>query len=175
MRNNEQLKPIVEEIDYLLAERRQLATDGPHFMVTHGHHVPGTLCLRGETVERVCLVHRCHAFPLHLSPTGLLIVDCLCRYHVSSLSATRIEEILTSNPFYIHHGANALRKNKNRIQPNRASIKVYIQRVREQMEKVFREAGLNLAPDRVLISATTDSNVVVYRLRASVELIHHQF
>jgi hypothetical protein len=41
------------------------------------------------------------------------------------------------------------------------------------MAKTFIEAGLNLDPGKVLIAETTDSNIVVYRLKASVEFIHH--
>jgi len=172
MRTTESLQPIIEEVDYLLAERRQLAADGPHFIVTHGYHRHGTLCLRGETVEQVCLAYRCREFPLHLSPTGLLIVDCLCRYRRTSLTAARIAEILASDPFYMHHGANAHKRNGKVPQPSRASIKVHVQRIREQMAKAFKEAGLNIALNRVLISDMTDSNIVVYRLKAGLELRH---
>jgi len=56
--------------------------------------------------------------------------------------------------------------------PSRVSIKVHIPRIREQMAKTFIEAGLNLNPHKVLISEATDSNVVVYRLKATVEFLH---
>ena len=173
MRGDEHLRPIIEELDYLLAERRQLAAEGPHFIVTHGFHKPGTLCLHGETVERACLMYRWQEYPFHLSPTGLLLVDLLCRYRRTLFTAARIEQIMLSDPFYTRHGANRHGGYVNAALPNRSSIKVHIQRIREQMAKTFIEAGLNLDPGKVLIAETTDSNIVVYRLKASVEFIHH--
>ena len=79
MSGREEFRPIVEEIDYLLAERRQRAVERPRLIVVHGHHQPETDCLHGETVEQVLLVFGTKEFPLHLSQTGLLILDCLSR------------------------------------------------------------------------------------------------
>jgi hypothetical protein len=172
MRSHEHLRPIIEELDYLLAERRQLAAEGPHFIVTHGFHNPGTLCLHGETVERACLMYRWQEFPLHVSPTGLLIVDLLCRYRRTLLTAARVEQIMLTDPFYTRHGANGHGVCGNVALPHRTSIRVHIRRIREQMAKTFIEARLNLDPVKVLIAETTDSNIVVYRLKASVEFMH---
>ena len=175
MRTSEPLRPVIEEVEYLLAERRLVAAEGPHFIVTHGNHVHGTLCRPGETVEQVSIACCSNEFPLHLSPTGLLIVDCLARYRHVSLTAPRIAQILASDPFYMRHGANANGGRNKLIQPNRVSIKVHIQRIREQMTKAFHETGLALDPRRILISETTDSNIVVYRLRGSVEFRHRPY
>lgn len=172
MRGDEHLRPIIEELDYLLAERRQLAAEGPHFIVTHGFHKLGTLCLHGETVERACLMYRWQEFPLHISPTGLLIVDVLCRYRRTLLTAARIEQIMLADLFYTRYGANRRGGHRSVSLPNRSSIKVHIQRIRGQMAKAFVEAGLSLDPGVVLISETTDSNIVVYRMKASMEFRH---
>ncbi len=175
MRTSEPLRPVIEEVEYLLAERRLLATEGPHFIVTHGNHEHGTLCLPGETVGQVSMVCCWNEFPLHLSPTGLLIVDCLAHYRQVSLTASRIAQILASDSFYVRHGANADGVSRKLVQPSRASIKVHIQRIREQMTKAFSETGLTLDPHRILISETTDSNIIVYRLKASMEFRHRQY
>jgi hypothetical protein len=123
-------------------------------------------------VERACLMYRWQEYPLRLSPTGLLLVDLLCRYRRTLLTAARIEQIMLTEPFYTHHGANRHQGYRSVALPNRTSIKVHIQRIREQMAKTFIEAGLNLGPGKVLIAETTDSNIVVYRLKASVEVMH---
>lgn len=174
MRTSEPLRPVIEEVEYLLAERRLLAAEGPHFIVTHGNHEHGTLCMPGETLEQVSMVCCWDEFPLHLSPAGLLIVDCLARYRRVSLTASRIARILASDPFYVQHGVNADGGGRKLVRPNRSSIKVHIQRIREQITKAFTETGITLDPYRILISETTDSNIVAYRLKASVEFRHRE-
>jgi hypothetical protein len=47
MKANERLKPIVEEIEYLLAKRRQLAAERVNLILDHGHSQIGTKCLYG--------------------------------------------------------------------------------------------------------------------------------
>jgi hypothetical protein len=153
---------------------RQSAMERLRLVVFHGYHQPETDCLHGETVEQVSLVTGAGEFPLRLSPTGLLIVDCLSRHRCTPLSAPHIERILLSDPFYLHHGANALSSNRTAIRPRRASIKVYIQRIRVQIGRVLSEVGISIRPETILVSETTDSNVMVYRLTSSVEFRHHQ-
>jgi hypothetical protein len=63
---------------------------------------------------------------------------------------------------------------KAAVRPRRSSIKVYIRRIRVQIGKVLQEAGTIVRPEAILVSDTTDSNVVVYRLDASVEFRHRQ-
>ena len=172
MRNREGIRRIVEEIEYLLAKRKLRAMERPRFLVVHGHHQPETTCLHGETVEQVLLAFRARKIPLRLSPTGLLIADCLARYRHIPLSAAHMARIFSSDPFYVHLGANAVKGASAAIKPKRTSVKVYIQRLRTQLAKVLKEAGLNLLPEKVLVSETTDSNVVVYRLNAQVEIVH---
>lgn len=143
-------------------------------IVVHGYHQPETTCLHGETVEQAYLSFRGRDFPLHLSATGLLIVDCLCRYHLTPLTAVRLERILALDPFYRRLGANAPWAQPTTIRPRRDSIRVYIQRIRVQIGKALREAGVNVTPGKVLVSETTDSNVVVYQLKVGVEIRHRQ-
>src|ERR1039458_2292670 len=104
MNSTERFSHVVEEIDYLRAERNILATDGPHFRVIHGGHQRETLCLHGEIVEQICLVHRWNLFPMPLSPAGLLIMDCFCRNRLKPLTASRIDQILATDPFYLRYG-----------------------------------------------------------------------
>src|ERR1035438_558536 len=102
MSDREKRRPIVEEIDYRLSERRQRAVERPRLVVFHGHHQPETDCLYGETVEQAYLAYGAQEIPLRLSPTGLLIIDCLSRHRLTPLSAKQIERILSSDPFYVY-------------------------------------------------------------------------
>lgn len=175
MSDREKFRSIIEEIDYLLAARKQRVVERPRLVVIHGHHQSETDCLYGETVEQAYLAYGAQEIPLRLSPTGLLIIDCLSRHRLTPLSAPQIERILSSDPFYVYLGANALSDDGAAARPKRASIRVYIRRIRVQFGKALGEAGLNLKPEKILVSETTDSNVVVYRLKASVEFRHRKF
>jgi hypothetical protein len=52
------------------------------------------------------------------------------------------------------------------------SIKEYVKRLRGSLAVACGEAGLKLDPDEILVSESTESNEVNYRLRISVEWIH---
>ena len=172
MYSAKQLSHVVEEIDYLRAERNILASEGPHFRVIHGGHQRETLCLHGEIIEQICLLHRWNLFPLPLSPKGLLIMDCFCRNRSKPLTASRIDQILACDSFYIRHGANLGIARLIATSPGRSAIKVYVQRIRRQMTRTFESAGLMLDPAQVLVSEATENHVVAYTLRASVDFIH---
>jgi hypothetical protein len=174
MRSVETLKPIIAEVEFLLAERRQLAAEGPHLIVTHGNHEYGFHCTRGETLQQVSFSYRWRESPLYLSPTGLLIFDCVCRYRQTPLTARRIEHILTSDPFYVNLGANAHFFKQKRVRPDHVAISVHMERIREQIAKAAGEVGFTVDPKRILVSERTESNIVLYRLKATVEIRHPQ-
>ena len=170
MKTIERFKRINEEISYCMAERRQLTAEGAHLIVTHGYR-RGWACLPGETIEQVCLGIRWSEIPIHLSPAGLVIVDCLVRYRRTPMSAARLALALTS-PFYTGQGRNAPPGYWTVVVPSRASIKVHIQRIREQMSRAFVDAGLIVNPHKILVSNATDSNIILYQLRATAEVRH---
>jgi hypothetical protein len=173
MKDNEGIRRLVDEIEYLRAKRAQMAGAIPRLVVVHGHHQPGTDCLPGETVEQVSLAVRSNVIPLRLSLTGLVIGDVLARKRPMPLSATHIERILASDPFCVRLGANAVSAPRPTIKPTRKSIKVYIQRLRQQLGKALKEAGLTMLPEEVLISESTDLlNVTAYRLAIPCEIVH---
>jgi hypothetical protein len=171
MNGNVQLQPIIEEINYLLAKRRQRLVERPRLIVVHGHHQAVRDCVPGETIEQVCVSVGSRVIPLCLSPTGLMIADVIAQRKPMALTATHIERIIASDPFYLRLGANAVWAQRKR--PTRRSIKVFIQRFRQQLGKALTEAGLAMRPEEVLVSESTDLlNVTAYRVAIPCELVH---
>jgi hypothetical protein len=173
MKDNEGIRRLVDEIEYLRARRAQMATAIPRLIVVHGYHRPETDCLHGETVEQINLSVRSNVIPLRLSPTGLVIADVLARKRPMPLSASHIERILASDPFCVRLGANAAPAPRPTIRLTRKSIKVYIQRLRQQLGKALKEAGISMQPEEALVSESTDLlNVAAYRLTIPCEFVH---
>ena len=171
MNNKSQFCQLVEEVDFRLAHRRDLRERGVHLIVTHSCHIPGTLCAPGERIEDIALAGQPESFSLGLSPTSLLLMDCLCRYR-RPLTAQRIEQIMTTHPFYVQYAANGRARDQPAARPDRKTIRVYVPRIWSQMEKAFRCFGLSFNPEQILLVEDTDSNLLMYRLRATFEVLH---
>ncbi|MFP5206429.1 MAG: hypothetical protein ACLGSH_13820 [Acidobacteriota bacterium] len=173
MRNSEEVRRTVEEIEYLLAKRKLRTVERPRFVVVHGHHQPGTACHGGETIEQVFLGVGRRLIALALSPTGLVVVDILARKRSMLLSAAQIEQIAASHPFYTHLGANTASKKKGTIRLARRSIKVFISRFRRLLAKASAQAGLEIHPEKILVSEPTDLlNITAYRIALPCEFVH---
>lgn len=172
MKDRDGIRRIVEEIQYLSAKQRQRRTERLDLVVVHGHHQPETECLYGETIEYLCFGTRRRQIPLCLSPTGLLIADCIAQHRLTPLTAAQIERILSSDPFYLYLGSNATNSPRTTLRPKRSSIKVSIQRIRIQLAKAIARLGLNVSPDAILVSEATDSNVVAYSWNVHVQFLH---
>jgi 8-oxo-dGTP pyrophosphatase MutT (NUDIX family) len=54
----------------------------------------------------------------------------------------------------------------------RASLRVYLTRIRAALRLAFEEAGIDLKPEEILLSQRTVGNEVGYRLRAKISLMH---
>jgi hypothetical protein len=171
MSNSQPFAELVQELDVALAERRDLRQRGVHLIVTHLDHVPGTVCSAGETIGDIALGGFPEPIPLGLSHISHFLLDCFCRYRMP-LTASRVEEIMSTDPFYTNYAANRLGHNEAIARPDRNTIRVYIWRIRRQLDKVFQQLGLSLDPETILISEVTDTNVFVYRLKATVEFLH---
>ena len=173
MRTSEGIRRIVDEIEYLRAKRHQVARITPRLLLTHGHHLSGTGCQPGETIEQASLVVGVNTFPLNLSLAGLMVLDILARKKPLILTARQIERIMVSDPFCLKIGTNVPLFHRDTAKPTRRSIKVYVQRIREQLQKAFRRAGLSIHPKDVLVSEAADlANVVTYRIAIPCEFSH---
>ena len=170
MSNRERLDPLVKEIEFILAERRNLRARGLHLIVSHLDHVPGTICAPGEMIGDISL-----GLPiptsLRLSQMSLLLMDCFCRHRIP-LTASCIEQIMISEPFYVDYAANRIGDDRVFAKPDSRTVRVCVSRIRKQMEMIFQELGLTIDPCQILTSEATDSNVTVYRLKATVEIMH---
>lgn len=171
--SNSGIREVVKEIEYLHAKRAQVSSASPRLVVVHGEHQPLTKCLPGETVEQVCLAVHSKVFPLSLSPTGLVVADVLARKRPMLLTAAQIERFLASDPFCVRLGTNASSTPRSAVRLARKLIKVYIQRLRLQLGKALKDAGLNMLPENILVSESTDlSNVMTYRFAIRCEFVH---
>lgn len=171
MSDRHPFRPLIEEVDFLIAERRSFRATGVHFIVTHLDHAPRTLCAPGETIGSISLGGRPDPIPFGFAHTSLLLMDCLRRYHMP-LSAIRIEEIMNTDPFYVDYANNRIGHNQVIARPDRRTVRVYVPRIWKQMERVFQHYRIPLDPRKILIAETTDTNVVVYRLKATSEVVH---
>lgn len=171
MNNEIALSQLVQEVECALAERRHLRARGVHLIVTHLHHIPGTLCAPGEIIGDISIGGLPEPVSLGLSHKSLLLTDCFCRYRLP-LTALRIEEIMNTDPFYLAYGSNRIGRSQTLARPDRNDVRVYIPRVRRRMEDLFRKIGLNVDSDQIVASEATETNVATYRLKATVEFVH---
>jgi hypothetical protein len=158
---------IVEEIDVLVAERKELSAIGPHFKIAH-RYGQGTDCQPGEEISWVLLMHRSHEYLLPLSASLLSMFDYLSQHRLPQ----NAEQIVRGmrHAFYTQHGNNVNAGQARTI--SRSSVKVYIERIRRALQVAFNEAQMKLDPYAVLMSEPTETNEIRYRLKAHVERVH---
>ena len=169
---DDELMTIIDEVDVLVAEIRELNAGGPHFRILHRFHRPGSDCAAGEEVAGIYLIHLGREFFVRLSLALRLLFDYLARHSRLPQSAAQIEVGIRANRFYTEHAA-AIRGEKGftpRI--SRTAVKVYIQRIRLALRSAFEDAGLQLDAPAVLVSQNTVMNDVGYRLKGIVKWVH---
>jgi hypothetical protein len=172
MLTNDELLPIIDEVDVLVAEIRELCSEGPHFRILHRFHRPGSDCAAGEEVAGIYLVHHGREFFVRLSLALRLLFDYLARHSWLPQSAAQIEAGIRADRFYSQHARTAMGKEKFTRSIPRSCVRVYIERLRSALENAFREAGLLTDAHYVLLSQETVMNEVGYRLKANFEWIH---
>jgi hypothetical protein len=169
---NASLRPLIEEIDYLVAERKDLRVRGPRFKIVHRFRVPGTDCLAGEEIGAVFLVDRGREYSLRLPLALRILFDYMARNGRFPQSARQIELGLRADEFYRRHAANAGDGRALTRRIPRSAIKVYIKRLHAAIAVALRAARSQLSPDRVLVSHKTVGNEVGYQLKARSEWLH---
>ncbi len=169
---NGKFAPVIEKVDLLLTERRQLVAMGPHFKIVHRFRRYGTDCRSGEEVSWVIFLHRSREYLLRLSLSLRLLFDYFARTRNLPQSAIQIVAAMRADDFYVRHGTNVKTGRRQTRKFSPSGVKVYVERLRRQMHMTFREAGLKIDPFSVLVSEPTDTNEIHYRLKATVEWVH---
>ena len=172
MFTDDELITIIDEVDVLVAEIRELNAGGPHFRILHRFHRPGSDCAAGEEVAGIYLIHHGREFFVRLSLALRLLFDYLARHSRLPQSAAQIEAGIRADRFYSQHSTTAMGKDKFTRSIPRSCVRVYIERLRSALENVFLEAGLFLDVHAVVVAEETVMNEVGYRLKANYEWVH---
>jgi hypothetical protein len=166
---------IVQEIDFLVAQRKELTAQGPHFGIIHkvqrlspGAEPCRARCIPGEKLLGifVVLIYRGREYPVPLSPAEALLFDFLAHFKLP-MSAGQIESGIRNNPSYAAYPFRGRRAGLHRT-----SVKQHVRRTREALARIFREACLtSIDPAAVLVNLTV-GNRYAYRLCAAFEWSH---
>ena len=173
VKNN--LTPVLNIVDLLIAEMNHLRSAGPHFRILHRFRMPGSDCLPGEEVAAVFLVSRGREYQLRLSLAQRLIFNFLARHSRLAQSARQIELGIRADEFYKHHAKNAAGRGAVTRRIPRSSIKVHVTRLRQALDVAFHEAGMSIDPSAVLVGQDTTGNEVCFRLKATCSWSHIDF
>jgi hypothetical protein len=164
------LRSVAERAEVLLAELTQLAQNGPRLRITHRFQLQGTLCRPGEEIWTISLICRELGIPLALSLALRQVVNYLAETRHVPQSASQIAAGMRRSAFYMRHGMNSGVPSRRKI--SRSAIKEYVKRIRRALALVFEQAGLQMDPNRVLVSKATVGNEVHYQLHARIEWVH---
>lgn len=159
-------------IELLHDYRKDLAKNGPLFVITHRLWQPGTICTHGEIVAKIEIIHNGRTYLVVLSTRLMLLFDYLARWRYTPQSLSQIAAGLSADEFAREHGAYANAQEFMGKAFSRTAIKQQLLRLRDALEVAFQKAGLPLDPDRVLVAEHTEGNEVTYRLKISVNFQH---
>jgi hypothetical protein len=162
----------MEEIDFLMAERKELSTRGPSFRIVHRFRMPGADCLPGEEILAVSLMHRGREYHLRLSLALRILFDYLARHSRVPQSASQIELGIRADDFYRQHAANGTGRKAVFRRIPRSAVRVYADRLQRALQLAFSEANLRIDPRDVLMELRTVGNEVGYQLKAHCEWVH---
>jgi hypothetical protein len=155
---------IIEEIEFIEAERRWLRENGPHFRIIHRSDRRCNSHDSFQEAVAVLLVCGSRYFQVMLGSVLIRLFDYMARHNRLAQTARQIENgTRTDTLFRMRH-----RKKARNYIPRRYT-RVYVDRIRVALDQVFHESGLRIRPEAVLVSEDTVMNETGYRLRASFE------
>jgi hypothetical protein len=140
---------VAREIDVLMAEKAALNSSGPRFVIGH-RYARDLICAPGEEIAFVALEYRARRFVLKMAESERMIFEALARSRFPQ-TATQLERYIRTTPFFVKHARNADRFAALRG-ISRTSLKVHALRIRVALGDAFNAAGLNLSPNRVLMT-----------------------
>ena len=172
MCTSDETSSVLDNVDLLLAEQREISAARLHFRVVHRFRKQGCDCMPGEETVAVFLLHRSREILVPLSLTLRLVFDFMARNCRLPQSAVQIAAAMNVDPFCRQHGWNAVRSGELTRKMSRAAIKVSVMRIRDGLAQALHQAGLAVSPGSILVSESTATNQVLYRLKAAFQWIH---
>jgi hypothetical protein len=169
---NAKLSPVIEKVELMLLEYKQLKSARLHFTILHRFRAPGTECAAGEEVAAVCLMDHRREYQIPLSLTLRLLFDFLAKNARLPLCASQIAAYFQADEFYRRHGSNIASHGRLQRRVTTRAVKVYVTRIRKALASAFRKAGLRVDPRAVLASEETAMNEVGYHLRGTFDWLH---
>lgn len=166
MCGSEAISKIVDELEFLDAERRQLKANGPHFRIVHRSPQPFAPCSLHEKAA-VFLIHHGQMFQVGLGTTVVKLFDYMARHNRLAQTAREIENGIRAQREWSGLGGAALASGIST-----RYVRVYAGRIRAALGLALRNAGLEINPNAVLTSEGTALNEVGYRLRGTFEWLH---
>jgi len=162
---SDEVDKIVEELEFIETERRQLHANGPHFRILHRSARQFTPCGSYEPVAAY-LVHAGRTYQVRLG-TLLGLFDYMARHNKLAQTARQIERgTRTGSSMVGRLAAVPARRIPRRY------IRVYTGRIRMALGKALHEAGIEVSPDAVLVSEECAMNETGYRFHATFEWLH---
>jgi hypothetical protein len=162
MNERNRFAPILEEIEFFIAERNQIASSGPHLIIQYKSDGEGK-----REIVSVRLVHRFRPFQIKLSRLGRIFVDFLAQRRHMWQTASEIEAGI--DELYANDATHPHSKRRMPLIARRI-VKVYVQRLRNTLGRTFEEAGLKADPYHILRTERSESNQVLYKLLCTAEL-----
>jgi hypothetical protein len=152
--------PIVQEVDFLLAERRELAAQGPLFKIAYTtRESTPELYMNSETRKRllgISLVCRVQEYQLSLTDSEAYLFEYLSHVRLGQ-TATQIER-----------GMRVAKLHPRTASLHRTTVKTYARRIREALTLAFRETGFPFDAAKVMTIKPTVGNKVLYAIHARV-------
>lgn len=170
MFENYRFIPVIETVNLLRAEIREIESGKLHFRIIHRFRMPGTDCIPGEEIFAVFLLYRGREYQMRLSSALLVIADYLLRHGRYAQTATQISTGIHAGGFYAEHAKNGRRQRIQRIP--RSAIREHVKRLKLALSLAFGEANFSFDPENVLQSEESVSNQVLYRWKAIVDVVH---
>jgi hypothetical protein len=70
MSDNSSFISVIEEVEVLVAEMKELAAAGPQLRIIHRFHEEGSVCLPGEEIVHACVLYRARTFHWFSEPNA---------------------------------------------------------------------------------------------------------
>lgn len=158
---------IVEELEFIEAERCQLNAKGPHFRIIHRYSERFVPCGPHEEIAAAYLVHAGRTVQVGLGTALLGLFDYMALHNQISQTARQIESGTRPS-----RSPGVRRTALARSGIPRRYVRIYLDRICFALGIALQKAGIEIKPEAVLVSEETAMNEKGYRLRGTFEWLH---